>query len=105
MPVQGVSAALTMTKLQAANDLNNMVPLPNSRAEPARAPSPQIVKGVLAGAESEMDSSSIDSGDEWDKTKASMWQHHFTLTAKSGLICRGTCHGTGRGSDPKPRLN
>ena len=83
--VRGASAALTMTELQAANDLNNMVPPPNSKAELARPPSPEIMKGVPAGAESEMDSSAIDSGNEWGKTEVGMWQHCLTPTVKRGL--------------------
>ena len=52
-----------------ANDLCNIVPSPLSEAELVRPPSPEIVKGVPAGAESGTDSSVIDSGDEWDKTE------------------------------------
>lgn len=86
VPVWGVSAALTMTELHAENDLNNMVPLPYSKAELARPPSPEIAKGVPAGAKSETDSSAIDSGDDWDKTEVSMWQCSLTLTVEKGLI-------------------
>ena len=84
VPVWGASAALTMTELCVANDLSNMVPSPNSEAEPARPPSPNIFKGVLAGAESDTDSSAIDSGDEWDKTEVGVWQHCPTPTVKIG---------------------
>ena len=62
-----------------------MVPPPSSKAEPARPPSPEIVKGVPAGAGSETDSSAVDSGDEWDKTEVSMWQLCLTPTVKRGL--------------------
>ena len=84
VPVWGASAALTMTELCMANDLSNMVPSPNSEAEPVRPPSPKIVKGVLAGAEIDTDSSVIDSGDEWDKMEVGVWQHCPTLTVKIG---------------------
>ena len=67
VPVQGMSAALMMMELHVANDLNNMVPLPYSEVEPVRPPSPEIVKGIPAGAESDTNSLAIDSGDEWDK--------------------------------------
>ena len=73
-----------MTELRVANDLSNMVPSPHSKAEPVRPPSPEIIKGVLAGAESDTDSSVIDSGDEWDQMEVSVWQHCPTLTAKIG---------------------
>ena len=49
VPVRGASAALTMMELRAANDLSNMVPLPQSKTEPVRLPSPKIIKGVPAG--------------------------------------------------------
>ena len=82
--VWGVSAALTMTELHMANDLSNMVPLPHSEAESVRLPSPEIIKGVLAGAESDTDSLIIDSGDKWDKTEDRVWSHCPTLMAKIG---------------------
>ena len=84
VPVWGASAALTMTELCIANDLSNMVPSPHSEAELARLPSPEIIKGVPAGAESDTDSSVIDSGDEWDKTEVRVWQHCPTPMAKIG---------------------
>ena len=54
-----------MSELCAANDLNNMVPSPYSELPAVKPTSPEILKCILAGAES--DSSVIDSGDEWDK--------------------------------------
>ena len=69
VPVQGVSASLMMMELHAANNLGNMVPLPYSEVEPLRLLSPKIIKGIPAGAESDIDSLVIDSGDEWDKTE------------------------------------
>ena len=45
------------------NDLSNMVPSPYSEVEPVRPPSPEIVKGIPAGAESDTDSLGVeDSG-------------------------------------------
>ena len=69
VPICGTSATLTMPELRVVYDLNNMVPLPSSELEPANPPSPEIVKGILGGAESDTNSSAIDSGDEWDKTE------------------------------------
>ena len=54
---------------RAANDLNNMVPSPSSELELVKPPSPEIVKGIPGGTESDTNSSAIDSGDEWDKTE------------------------------------
>ena len=57
-----------MMELCAVNDLNNMVPSPYDGFEPVRLPSPEVFKGIPAGAESDMDSLGVeDSGDEWDK--------------------------------------
>ena len=84
VPVRGMSATLTMMELCMANDLNNMVPSPYSKIEPARLPSPKIIKGILAGAESDTDSLAIDSGDEWDKVEVRVWLHCPTPTAKIG---------------------
>ena len=50
VPMQGTSAALTMMELHTVNDLSNMVPLPHSEVEPGRLLSPEIIKGVPAGA-------------------------------------------------------
>ena len=70
----GASASLTMMELCAANDLSNLVPSPYSEFEPVRPPSPEIIKGVPVGAESNTDSLGVeDSGDEWDKTEVSVW--------------------------------
>ena len=69
VPIWGTSATLTMSELRAANDLNNMVLSPSSELELVKPPSHKIVKGILGGAESDTNSSVIDSGDEWDKTE------------------------------------
>ena len=85
VPVWGVSASLTMMELRVANDLSNMVPSPYSEFEPVRLPAPEIIKGVLAGAESDMDSLGVeDSGDEWDKTEVGIWSCCPTPTTKVG---------------------
>ena len=86
VPVRGASAALMMTELRVANDLSNMVPLPHSKAEPARPPSPKIIRGVPARAKSDTDSSVIDFRDKWDKMEVSVWQRCLTPTAKIGPI-------------------
>ena len=44
VPIRGTSATLTMSELCAANDLNNMVPLPHSKLPLARPTSPEILK-------------------------------------------------------------
>ena len=69
VPIWGTSTTLTMIgSACAANDLNNMVPSPSSKLEPVRPPSPEIIKGIPGGTESDMNSSAIDSRDDWDKT-------------------------------------
>ena len=68
VPKWGTSATLTMPELRTANDLNNIVPSPSNEEEPANPLSPEIMKGIPGGAESDTNSSAIDSGDEWDKT-------------------------------------
>ena len=74
VPVWEASASLTMMELCTANDLNNMMPSPYEGVEPIRQPSPQLVKGIPAGAKSDMDSmEGEDSGDEWDKKESSIW--------------------------------
>ena len=67
-----------------AGDLCNMVPSPQSKAELARPPSPKIVKGIPAGAESDTNSLVIDSSNEWDKTEVRVWSRCPTLTLKIG---------------------
>ena len=73
VPVQGISASLTMVELRTANDLNNMIPSPYEGTEPMQPPSPVLVKGIPAGAESGTDSSEEDSGEEWDKKECGNW--------------------------------
>ena len=73
-----------MTELHAANDLNNMMPLPSSELKLARLPSPEIIKGIPAGTKSDTNSSAIDSGDEWDKTEVGVFLRCPTPTAKIG---------------------
>ena len=81
----GVSASLTMMELHAANDLNNMVSSPYEGVEPVRWPSPELVKGILVGTESDMDSVECeDSGDEWDKKECGIWSHCPSLPTKVG---------------------
>ena len=73
-----------MLELCAANDLNNMVPSPLSKLPVAKPPPTKIVKCVLAGAESDTDSSVMDSGDEWDKTETVGPSRSSTPTTKIG---------------------
>ena len=85
VPVWGTSATLTMSELCAANDLNNMVPSPFSELELAKPLSPKILKGIPGGAESETNSSAMDSRDEWDKTEGvGVFSHCSTPTTKIG---------------------
>ena len=46
--------------MHCANDLSNMVPSPYSEFEPVRPLSPEIIKGVPAGAKSDMDSLGVE---------------------------------------------
>ena len=82
----GGSASLTMMELCAANDLNNMVPSPYDGFEPVRPLSPEVFKGIPAGAESDRDSLGVEgnSGDEWDKKELGVWSHCPTPTTKVG---------------------
>ena len=82
--VRGTLATLNMTELRMANDLHNMVPPPHDKVKPARPLSPQLVKGVPAGAESNTESSTFDSGNEWDNTEAGATSHCSTPTARMG---------------------
>ena len=83
VPVRGMSSTLTMPELGTANDLNNMVHSPLSEL-PAKPPSTEIVKCIPAGAESDTDSSIVDSGDEWDKTETVGPSRSSTPTTKVG---------------------
>ena len=86
VPIWGMSATLTMLELHAANDLNNMVPSPSSEVEAAKPLSPEIMKGILGGTESDTNSLVIDSGDEWDKTEGvGVFSCCSTPTTKSSL--------------------
>ena len=73
-----------MPELPTANDLNNMVPSPLSELPAAKLPSTKIVKCTPAGAESNTNSSVVDSGDEWDKTKTVRPSRSSTPTIKIG---------------------
>ena len=85
VPVWGSVCLLTMMELCTVNDLSNIVPSPYSEFEPVRLPSPEIVKGLPAGAESDTDSLGVeDSGDEWDKTEVGVWSCCPTPTTKVG---------------------
>ena len=73
-----------MPELCAANNLNNMVPSPLSVLPAAKPPSTEIVNCIPAGAESDMNSSNVDSGDEWDKTETVGPSRSSTPTTKIG---------------------
>ena len=67
-----------------ANDLNNMVPSPLSELLAAKLPATKIVKCIPAGAESDTNSSIVDSGDEWDTTEKVGPSRSSTPTTKIG---------------------
>ena len=67
-----------------ANDLNNMVPSPLSELPVAKPPSIEVMKCIPAGAESDTNSSIVDSGDEWDKTETVGPSRSSTPTMKIG---------------------
>ena len=73
-----------MLELRVANNLNNMVPLPLSELSAAKPPSIKVMKCILAGTESDTNSSIVDSGDEWDKTETVGPSRSFTPTTKIG---------------------
>ena len=73
-----------MPELCAANDLNNMVPLPLSELPAVKLSPTKIVKCIPAGAESETNSSVMDSGDEWDKMETVGPSRSSTPTKKIG---------------------
>ena len=62
VPVRGMSATLIMPELCAANNLNNMVPSPLGELPAAKPPSTEVLKCIPAGAESNTNSSIVDSG-------------------------------------------
>ena len=84
VPVRGMSGTLTMPELHAAHDLNNMVPSPLSELLVAKPPPIEVMKCILAGAESDSNSSIVDSGDEWDKTETVGPSRSSTPTMKIG---------------------
>ena len=84
VPVRGTSSTLTMPELCVANDLNNMVPSPLSKLSMAKPPPTEIMKCVPAGAESDTNSSVMDSGEEWDKTETVGPSRSSTPTTKIG---------------------
>ena len=61
-----------------------MVPLPSSKLPVAKLPPTEILKCIPAGAESDTNSSVIDSGDEWDKTETVGPSRSSTPTTKIG---------------------
>ena len=84
VPVRGMSGTLTMPELRAAHDLNNMVPSPLSELPAAKPPPIEVMKCIPAGAESDSNSSFVDSGDEWDKTETVGPSRSSTPTTKIG---------------------
>ena len=73
-----------MPELRAAHDLNNMVPPPLSELPAAKPPPIKVMKCIPAGAESDTNSSIVDSGDEWDKTETVGPSRSSTSTTKIG---------------------
>ena len=73
-----------MPELRAAYDLSNMVPLPLSELPAVKPPATEILKCIPAGAESDTNSSVVDSGDEWDKTETVGPSRSSTPTTKIG---------------------
>ena len=67
-----------------ANDLNNMVPSPSSELPAMKPSSPEILKCILEGTESDTNRSAMDSGDEWDKTETVGPSRSSTPTTKKG---------------------
>ena len=106
VPIRGMSATLTMSELRAANNLNNMVPSPSRELEPAKPPSPKIIKGMPGGAKSDTNSLAIDSGDEWDKTEGvGVFSHCSTPNSQNWPhLGRGPCCCAGRRGSQKPKL-
>ena len=73
-----------MPELRAAHDLNNMVPSPLIELPVAKPPPIKVIKCIPAGAESNSNSSFVDSGDEWDKTETVGPSRSSTPTTKMG---------------------
>ena len=73
-----------MPELHAAHDLNNMVPSPLSELPATKPPPIKVMKCIPAGAESDTNSSIVDSGDEWDKTETVGPSRSSTPTMKIG---------------------
>ena len=106
VPVRGASASLTMMELHMVNDLSNMVPSPYSEFEPVRPLSPEIIKGIPAGAESNMDSLGVeDSGDEWDKTEVRVVMLPHSNCKGRPHLGRGACCCAGGGNEQKAGPN
>ena len=61
-----------------------MVPSPLSKLPAAKPPSTEVMKYIPTGTESDMNSSIVDSGDEWDKTETVGPSRSSTLTTKIG---------------------
>ena len=61
-----------------------MVPSPLSELPAVKPPPTEIVKCIPAGAESDTNSSVMDSGDEWDKTETVGPSRSSTPTTKIG---------------------
>ena len=60
-----------MPELRVAHDLNNMVPSPLSELPAAKLPPIEVMKCIPAGAESDTNSSIVDSG--MSGTKQRQW--------------------------------
>ena len=71
-------------ELHMANDLNNMVPSPLSELPVVKPPPTKTMKCIPAGAESDTNSSVMDSGDEWDKMDTVGPSRSSTPTTKIG---------------------
>ena len=107
VPVWGVSASLTMMELRMRQTTWVTWCLhPTARLNLVRLPSPEIIKGIPAGAKSNTGSSVMDSRDEWDKMEVRVWSCCPTPTAKSRPhLGRGPRHCAGGGSDQKAGPN
>ena len=73
-----------MPELRVAHNLNNMVPSPLSELPAAKPPPIKVMKCIPAGAESDSNSSFVDSGNEWNKTETVGPSRNSTPTTKIG---------------------